>query len=105
MDKYDKIFIILGIIILVLLVLNIYRFFSKNKVFVFKRKNSKKIYDAIVIDKRHYTENNRDLFYVKFSYDEKEEEFLVTKYLFNIVSINQIGKLIIQYECFYDFII
>ena len=53
----------------------------------------------------HYTENNRDLFYVKFSYDEKEEEFLVTKYLFNIVSINQIGKLIIQYECFYDFII
>ena len=102
MKDYGKIFLILGIIIIVLLILNIYRFFSKNKIIEFKK--NKKVYEAIVIDKREYNENSRELYYVTFSYDDMEKEFLVNKYLYNSLNIHQIGKLIIKYECFDDFI-
>lgn len=102
MDKYEKMFLILGIIIITLLILNIYRFFTKYKFFEFNK--SKKVYEAVVINKRIYNENNRELYYVKFSYDDKEEEFLVNKYLYNEINIHQKGKIVIKYECFDDFI-
>lgn len=103
MSETEKIILILGIVIVVLLVLNIFRFFNKNKSLFSKIKKSKINYTAIVIEKRHYVENNRDLYYVKFLYNEREEEFLVDKYLFNELYINQEGILTLKYDYFYDF--
>ena len=99
----EKIFLILGIIIVLLLVLNVYTFFKKNKDTFKEFKKNKSVYVATVIDKRHYTENNHNLFYVTFSYNELEKEFLVTKFLFNEVKIGQVGSLTIKNDYFYDF--
>ena len=62
----------------------------------------KEEFEAIVINKRHYNENNRNLFYVSFSFNDKEEEFLVSECIYNTLSINQKGVLILKYDYFED---
>lgn len=102
MDKYEKIILILGLVIIFILILNGFNFFKKNSALFNFRKN-KQDYEAIIINKRHYNENNRNLFYVTFSYDNKEEEFLVNQYIYNILSINQKGILTLKNDYFEDF--
>jgi len=103
MSKEEKIILILSIIIIVLLVINVVKFFGKNKVFLKGLQNKKNDYEAIVIGKRHYTDNGRNLYYVSFAFLENEREFIVNKYIYNELSINQKGILTIKYDYFLDF--
>ena len=102
MNQNEKIILILGIIILIIFILNIYNFIKKNKSLI-KIKKNKVEYNAIVIDKRHYNENNRNLFYVKFSFDNKEEEYLVSECIYNTLRVNQSGTLFLKFDYFEDF--
>ena len=102
MNENEKIILILGIIIIFILVLNIITFFKKNKS-LFNYKKSKKEYDAVIINKRHYTENNRNLYYVRFAFNDREEEYLVNEFIYNSLYINQKGIIILKYDYFEEF--
>ena len=102
MNQYEKIILILGIVIIFILILNVFNFFKKNSsLFTFNKR--KEEYEAIVINKRHYNENNRNLFYVSFSFNDKEEEFLVSECIYNTLNIDQKGILTLKYDYFEDF--
>ncbi len=103
MEQYEKIILFLGIIIFLFLFLRIYNFFKKNKDTIFKDHKNRREFNAEVISKRHYTENNHNLYYIKFKYLDKEEEFLVNKELYNRVEISQVGQLILKYGYLEDF--
>ena len=103
MTQEEKMILILGLVIIVLIILSVIKFISKNKDF-FSNLKLNKTYDAIVINKRHYTENNHNLFYVTFSFLDKEEEFIVKEEVYNSLNINQKGLLTLKYDCFVDFI-
>ena len=98
-----EIFLFLGIIVVILLFLNLFGFLKKNKNIFQEIKKRKYIYHAKVIDKRYYNENERNLFYVKFLFNEKEEEYLVPKYLYDEVQVGDEGELIIKDDYFEDF--
>ena len=102
MSQNEKIILILGLIIIFILLLNVYSFFKKNSS-VFSNFKLKKEFEAKVIGKRHYTDEGRNLYYVMFSYDDKENEFLVSECIYNTLSINQEGILILKYDYFIDF--
>lgn len=102
MSQNEKIILILGIVIIFILLLNVFTFFKKNSSLISNIK-LKKEYDAKVIGKRHYNENGRNLFYVTFSYDELENEFIVSECIYNTLSINQVGILVLKYDYFIDF--
>lgn len=103
MDQNEKVILILGIVIIVLIILNIAKFFKKNKGVFKEIERTKKNYEAVVVAKRNYTENDRNLFYVTFSYLDLEEEFLVNKFIYNEVSIGQKGILTLKHNYFNDF--
>ena len=98
-----EIFLFLGIIVVILLFLNAFGFLKKNKNIFLEIKKRKYIYHAKVIDKRHYNDNERNLFYVKFLFNENEEEYLVPKYLYDEVQVGDEGELIIKDDYFEDF--
>jgi hypothetical protein len=102
MEKNEKIILILGIVIILILFLNVFSFFKKNTSLVSNIK-LKKEYEAIVINKRHYVDNNRNLFYVTFAYDDMENEFLVSECIYNTLNMNQEGILVLKYDYFIDF--
>ena len=102
MSQNEKIILILGIIIIFILLLNVFSFFKKNSSLISNIK-TKKEYDAKVISKRHYTENNRNLYYVTFAYDDKESEFIVSECIYNTLSIGIEGTLVLKYDYFIDF--
>ena len=102
MDENEKIILLLGIVIIFILIFNVFNFFKKNSSMI-NIKKSKQEFEAIVIDKRHFTENNRNLFYVKFRFLDKEEEFLVNQYLYDSINIDQKGILTLKYDYFEDF--
>ena len=84
-------------------IINIVKIFNKNKDLFSFIKNSNKKYNAVVVDKRHYTVNNRNLFYVTFSFNEIKEEYLVSEELYNSLYINKEGTIYLKYDTFYDF--
>lgn len=102
MSQNEKVILILGIVIIFILLLNVYSFFKKNSSF-FSDIKLKKEYEAKVIGKRHYVENNRNLYYVTFVFDDKESEFIVSECIYNTLYINQEGILVLKYDYFVDF--
>ena len=102
MSQNEKIILILGIVIIFILMLNVFTFFKKNSSLI-SNIRLKKEYEAKVISKRHYNENNRNLFYVTFVYDDKESEFIVSECIYNALSIDQEGILVLKYDYFIDF--
>ena len=103
MTQEEKIILIFGFVIIIFIILGVIKFISKNKDLFINLKTSK-TYDAIITNKRHYTENNHNLYYVTFSFLDKEEEFIVKEELYNILNINQKGVLTLKYDCFVEFI-
>ena len=103
MNQDEKIILILGLIIIFLIILNIFKFINKNKEIFQKLRKTNKTIPAKVIEKRHYTTNNRNLFYIKFKYDEFEEEYLVSEIIYNNLFINQEGILTLKHNYFFDF--
>lgn len=106
-DKTNLIIIILGIFIILLFFVSIYK--NVKKIKLKKEKvEKKKIYLCKVISKREYcTNNNEKYYYIKFMIqDDIEREFLVPKDKYNTISEGTSGQLTILLDkVFIDFIV
>ena len=103
MNDLDKMILFFSFIIIALIFLAIVNFIKKNKDLISKIRKRKVMYDASVINKRHYTDNNHNLYYVEFAFNDESREFLVKDYIYNSLKINQKGILVLYLDSFFEF--